>query len=389
MHTITTAAAFAIAASLAAGSPYEDDSSSSGKSGKGSKAGDCTDCSADVLTRANTVTSLTYDTYGDNGVLNYQSLCDFCFDEEGRQTYLQAIEFTSGCLAYTDCLIGDVFDKVSDPSSDGTVTEGGFLTASVNTLCKAEQTGEKQPGNLDRRELCPTPDELCSGVSENSCNPSSAPSSQPSSAPSSACPCWSKSELTVVTADNVREPGVSSCLKFEGNLALSYEPTTDFVIFPTFEVTQGLFEPGTYECAFESDDDPIIAQISEEEFESCTQQIEDRCEEIGFSVTTVDCPCFTQQDLLVVTSDNVDADSCFPDFTLSSSSVGVSFGVGGFLPGEQESCFQEQGGVRVSQDISLTLWFVCGNYLNIRCDELGLEPDNVGEGAMLSKMRGD
>ena len=90
---------------------------------KSSKSGDCTDCSADVLTRANTVTSLTYDTYGDDGVLNYQSVVDFCCDEEGQQTYLQAIEFTSGCLAYTNCLIGDVFNKVStDPNSNATVT---------------------------------------------------------------------------------------------------------------------------------------------------------------------------------------------------------------------------------------------------------------------------
>ena len=131
----------------------------SGKSGtKSSKSGDCTDCSADTLTRANTVTSLTYDTYGDDGVLNYQSLVDFCCDEEDQEIYLQAIEFTSGCLAYTNCLIGEVFDKLSDPDSNATVTKGAFLTASVNTLCLAEQTGVKQPPGGE----CRTPDELCS-----------------------------------------------------------------------------------------------------------------------------------------------------------------------------------------------------------------------------------
>ena len=165
-------------------------SGKSGKSGGGTKSGKsgCTDCSADTLTRANTVTSLTYDTYGDNGVLNYQSLVDFCCDEEGRTNYLQAIEFTSGCLAYTNCLVGEVFDKVSDPSSNETVTEGGFLTASVNTLCLAEQFGFKLP--FGGGESCATPEELCQqSVSENSCNPSSAPSSQPSSEPSSEPSC--------------------------------------------------------------------------------------------------------------------------------------------------------------------------------------------------------
>ena len=141
--------------------------SGSGKSeksggGGGTKSGKsgCTDCSADTLTRANTLTSLTFDTYGDNGVLNYQSLVDFCCNPEEREVYLDAIEFTSGCLAYTDCLIGDVFDKVGGPdSTNATVTEGAFLTASVNTLCLAEQMGVKLPIG---GETCRTPEELCS-----------------------------------------------------------------------------------------------------------------------------------------------------------------------------------------------------------------------------------
>ena len=173
MRTITTAAAFAIAASLAAGQDDDfgwtagQDSGKSGKSGTKSSKGDgCTDCSADVLTRANTVTSLTYDTYGDDGVLNYQSLVDFCCDEEDQEIYLQAIEFTSGCLAYTNCLIGDVFDKLSDPDSNATVTEGAFLTASVNTLCLAEQTGEKQPPNPQE---CPNLALLCFPIIDGAC----------------------------------------------------------------------------------------------------------------------------------------------------------------------------------------------------------------------------
>ena len=166
MRTITTAAAFAIAASatsLAAGDGWTagQDSGKSGKSGTKSSKGDgCTDCSADTLTRANTVTSLTYNTYGDDGVLNYDSLVDFCCDEEGQQTYLQAIEFTSGCLAYTNCLVGRVFNKLSDPDSNATVTEGAFLTASVNTLCLAEQTGVKQPAEVG----CPNLALLCFNI---------------------------------------------------------------------------------------------------------------------------------------------------------------------------------------------------------------------------------
>ena len=189
--------------------------------------------------------------------------------------------------------------------------------------------------------------------------------------PPQPCPCWRESELTAVTADNVFEPGVSSCVRVGGALRLTSE--TDGT-FETFEVTPG-FESGTYECAFESDDDKI-AQISEEESESCTQQITNRCDEIGSPVTTAGCPCFNEDDLSVVTSENVDDNSCNVNeipFTLSSSSVGVSFGVEG-APGEQVSCFLEQNGVKESQDIEGREFFLCLGYLGERCGELGFDP---------------
>jgi hypothetical protein len=161
MRSITTAAAFAIAASLAAGQE-------SGKSGKGTKSGECTSCSVDTLTRATTVTSLSFETYGnEDGDLDFQSVLDFCCNDEDREAYLAAVEFTSGCLAYTDCLLAQTFAALANPPfSNATVTEGGFLIASVNELCLAEQIGEKLPIG---GEGCPTPDELCSTIPFGSC----------------------------------------------------------------------------------------------------------------------------------------------------------------------------------------------------------------------------
>ena len=157
MRTITTAAAFAIATSLAAG----QESGKSGKSGtKSSKSGDCTDCSADVLTRANMLTSLTYEMYAIDGVINQQSLCDFCLCGPPRQPYLEAVDNTVGCLVDTNCLLEKTFDAFISPpdgngNPDATIAEGEFLTASVNTLCEAEQSGE------DGEACNTTPEALC------------------------------------------------------------------------------------------------------------------------------------------------------------------------------------------------------------------------------------
>ncbi len=141
MRSITTAAAFAIAASLAAG-----DDGKFGKSGtKSSKSGDCTDCSADMLIRSQTFTDLSFETYAnDDGVIDQQSLKDFCCnDEEEREAFLQAVEFTVGCLVYSECWMKIIAEQVS--AEDGTLTEGEFLTATINALCEAEQSGERQP----------------------------------------------------------------------------------------------------------------------------------------------------------------------------------------------------------------------------------------------------
>ena len=168
MRSITTAAAFAIAASLVAGQE-------SGKSGKGSKSGDCTDCSVDTLTRATTVTSLSFETYGnEDGELDFQSLVDFCCNEQDRKVFLDAVEFTSGCLVDTNCLVTQTFAQIAqidDPFSNTTITiaEGGFLIASVNELCLAEQFGGKLPVDGLLPNGCPTPDELCEPIVSNLC----------------------------------------------------------------------------------------------------------------------------------------------------------------------------------------------------------------------------
>ena len=89
MRSITTAAAFAIAASLAAG----QESGKSGKSGtKSSKSGDCIDCSADSLIRANTATNLFFSNWAVNGTINQDSLFEYCAaDDDTREAFRQAV----------------------------------------------------------------------------------------------------------------------------------------------------------------------------------------------------------------------------------------------------------------------------------------------------------
>jgi hypothetical protein len=152
-------------------------SGKSGKSGGGTKSGksgDCTSCSTDVLTRANTVTSLSFQSYGnEDGDLDYQSVVDFCCNPEEREAFLAAVVFISGCLVYKDCLLEDTFFALADPPlSNATITEGEFLTVSVNQLCLAEQIGEKLPIG---GEGCPTPDELCSRLPFGACGGNPVP----------------------------------------------------------------------------------------------------------------------------------------------------------------------------------------------------------------------
>lgn len=164
MRTITTAAAFTIAASLAAG----DDDHIGGKFGKSSKSGDCFECSTDKLIRAQTLTSLTFKTWAnDDGDLTYQSVVDFCCNNDEADIFLEAVEVTSGCLVYTNCFLAAMYTDltVAGSPSDATTTEGVFLTEAINKLCEAEQTGVKQ-GSED----CPTRDELCSTLLLGSCD---------------------------------------------------------------------------------------------------------------------------------------------------------------------------------------------------------------------------
>jgi len=89
------------------------------------------------------VTALTFDNYAQDGVLDRESAIQFCCNQSDDEeaAYLGAIEFTAGCLIYPKCFLQQIIADLLVP--DATVSEGQFLTNTVNALCKAEQSGEK------------------------------------------------------------------------------------------------------------------------------------------------------------------------------------------------------------------------------------------------------
>ena len=145
----------------------------------------------------------------------------------------------------------------------------------------------------------------------------------------SPCPCWSQSDLNAITADSVRGPGIDSCLtvgdSLQTNLRL-IDPSNGFILGG---VGDNLV---CNRCGYP--DCSTINGISEEEFEICTQQIKNRCDEISSPVPpeVTTCPCFDSTDLLDVTAENTDESSCelitsgsSGSRGLSSSSANVSF----------------------------------------------------------------
>ena len=148
-------------------------SGKSGKSGGGTKSGKsgCTDCSADTLTKANTLTSLTFGLFGqEGGVLNQESAIEYCQGGEQSELYLAAVEFTAGCLIHPQCFLQNLIERLT---TGAVISEGRFLTGTINQLCEAEQLGEKVPvGGCGVVEAC-------LGVTNT---PSTAPSIPPTEA---------------------------------------------------------------------------------------------------------------------------------------------------------------------------------------------------------------
>ena len=137
MRSIATAAAFAIAASLAAG----QEPGKSGKSGtKSSKSGDCTDCSADTLTRSNMLTNLFYSNYGEDGVINQASVEVYCAADNATQAeFVEAVDNTIGIFVEGQLFVDALFGAAAIGLN---FTEGSFQANIIgNSLCVAEEVG--------------------------------------------------------------------------------------------------------------------------------------------------------------------------------------------------------------------------------------------------------
>ena len=218
------------------------------------------------------------------------------------------------------------------------------------------------------------------------------PPSPPPSPPQDGCPCWSQTELNEVTADNV-ESG-KSCQVYEG------VGEANAVYLESFPPDKRLLEvgpsslalgdgTGNFQCSNSEGTgmvNPVV--INEEEYNRCFQDIEDRCNEIGIPPVVVNrCPCFTAEDLLVVTPENVDeAESdCAGQFLTTLSTVdgqmGTPFGYK-FQAGAKEEtgewfCLGAPApGVEVeSFPLSGVVYLNCVELLEARCEAVGVPTD--------------
>ena len=186
----------------------------------------------------------------------------------------------------------------------------------------------------------------------------------------SPCPCWSQSDLNAVTADSVRAPGIDSCLTVGDSLHTNLrlvDPSKGFILVGGVGDDLVCFRCDYPDCSPHN-------RISEEEFETCTQQIKDRCDEISSPVPpeVTTCPCFSSTDLLDVTAENADESSC--EITrgdssasrgLSSSSANVSFSTQ--YDGNTFGCSSQNQ----SQDITEGEVNACFVLMNHRCQAIG------------------
>ena len=190
----------------------------------------------------------------------------------------------------------------------------------------------------------------------------------------SHCPCWSQSDLNYVTADNVSYPGSDSCL-----ITGDSSQTVLRILDESKEFVVDRLSNDDFKCfQCESGDGCSYTNgISKVEFETCTQQIKDRCGEIGSPVPpeVTTCPCFDSTDLLTVTAENADEDTCwifrnsdesYSSRTLSSSSANVSFRT--YYEGDNNRC-SSQNQSQVITEGELDACFVLMGY---RCRAINL-----------------
>ena len=157
MRTTATAAAFAIAASLAAG---QDFTKSSKSKSDGDDCAPFTNCSADTITRANLMTKLVVGYYGnDEGVIDSASIEEACdaADAATKDAFGQAVEnaavpIISNAICYVDFLMTLI--KIEDR----TFSDGGMQATFLDALC----TFEEPVGDVPEDISCGVPfDEVC------------------------------------------------------------------------------------------------------------------------------------------------------------------------------------------------------------------------------------
>ena len=133
MRSITTAAAFAIAASLVAG---QESDGKSGKSGtKSSKSGECTSCSAETITRATMWTDLFVSNWAVDGEITQASTQAWCdADTATKAAFLQALDNAAGCLV-NSCHVDFILSTIVE---DGNIPDGEFQARILSLMCFIE-----------------------------------------------------------------------------------------------------------------------------------------------------------------------------------------------------------------------------------------------------------
>ena len=169
------------------------------------------------------------------------------------------------------------------------------------------------------------------------------------------CPCFDGEDLMAVTAANVSKDSCTTNSTAPTNLELiTTNPLSTHDDSASFGTSETLIYPDTnstsipgYELHCTVNDQEKT--ISSSDFQACNKLIESRCA----LVKAIACPCFTKEDLMVVTADNVHETSCkiesennfdilalwgsgfeshYFEFTRDNDPVGLPFGCS--APGE-------------------------------------------------------
>ena len=210
--------------------------------------------------------------------------------------------------------------------------------------------------------------------------------------PQDVCPCWTQSELESITADNV--DASASCKVYEG------VGKADEVYLESNSPTRKLLEVGPSDLGDGTGDfqcsntegtgmvDPVV--INEEEYDHCFQDIEGRCLDIGIPPVVVNhCPCFDEEDLLVVTSENVDKEEsdCATQFLKTLSAFDPKGGLFNyrFQAGAKEETgdwfclgtLPDLPGLEMERDgLSGVVYQNCVELLEARCEAVGVPTNN-------------